>query len=231
MNLPLLEWAQTVQPSWSQETLLAWNEAEFQRISPFVKSDSWTALDAINVFSVVGTRNSSYYGWSWLKFIQEGKRMRSTNLPLYASNPSYYDGLEPKLPSMSFITLDGENLYVDADGNHCTCIARFAFAREDRTQLCGVGVRRLSVDWELYGLAQEIKRLSASKGLKVHVEVMRKELGREDSAGWKVDRFEPNIVIDDLRGGGGTSNLNSLQAKQWIADNSRWFFGKLFSRR
>jgi hypothetical protein len=226
----LLEWAVKAQPTWSSEKLIPWDEAMFQKISPFVKSESWTALDTINLFSVVGTRTSSYYHWSWLKFIQEGKRMSNINLPLYASNPVYYDGVEAKLPPMSFITLDGENLFIDADGNHRTCVARFAFARDGRTQLHGVGVKRLTVDWELYGLSQEIARLVSEKSLKVHVEGTRSELGREDSAGWKVDRFDPILTIKDFRRNGLVTKLTAAQASQWISINSKSFFARLFKR-
>lgn len=48
------------------------------------------------------------------------------NLPLLDKNPGYYLEDRRKAPTMSFIKLDGK-LYVDGDGNHRTCIAKFFF--------------------------------------------------------------------------------------------------------
>jgi hypothetical protein len=223
----LLDWAQSVQPSWAFETLIPLDQDLFRKITPFVKSDSWTAMATINVFSVIGTRHPRYQNWSWLKLLQDGKRMKSDNLPLYASNPTYYDGIDPKLPPMSFITFKDDELYIDG-GNHRMCIAKFACARDGRTQLHGVGVKRLSVDWELYYLLDEITRLVNKKALKVHVQASRVEMGREDSPGWKIDRFDPILILKDFRKGNVECRLNAVQAKQWLSDNSQTFFGKWF---
>jgi hypothetical protein len=191
----IVQWADSRTPSWASERIEAFDEKQFIELSPFICSSTWCANESINVFSVIGTRNSSYFDWSWHKFLHEGKRMKSENLPLFESNPAYYDSAEIKLPTMSFITYDGAKLYVDNDGNHRTCIARFGFARQGKTQLAGVSVTRLEVDWVIKALFDEMRRLIATRRLPYSLEGDRTRIDREDTPGWKVDRFKPSVTL------------------------------------
>jgi hypothetical protein len=217
-------------PSWAHERLEAYDEVKHVAIAAFLKAEHWCADESINVHAVVGTRNSSYFDWTWLEFIQNGKRMESVNLPLFESNPAYYTEATIKLPPMSFITIDGTNLYLDADGNHRTCIARFAFAQTGRTQLAGVGVTRLEVDWPMLAAFEEMQRLIALKRLPFSISAARTSLGREDSGGWKVDRYRPYIAIVDVKRG-ITEGFDLAGAKAWISNNSASWWTKVLGKR
>lgn len=226
----LVQWAQSVRPSWAEEPIKPWDEKFSRDVASFVSSETWTDLDAVNVFSVVGTRNSRYYNWTWQHLLANGKRMANINLPLFVENPGYYDEVGRKDPPMSFKTYDGEQLFVDADGNHRTCIAKFAFARVGKTQLHGVTVRRLTIDHALMAMRDEMVRLCHAKQLQSYIEVDQIILGREDSPGWKVDRFQPVIVVRDSKSGEKLKTCDLAGAKQWVSDNSRSFFQKLLNR-
>jgi hypothetical protein len=220
-------WANAATPSWALEPIRPWNETESDRLQRFLCEDHWCNNESINVFSVVGSRNSSYYDWSWLKLINEGKRM-GVNLPLHATNPIYYHNDEIKLPTMSFITYDGMSLYVDADGNHRTCIAKFDFARSGKTRLNGVTVRRLKVDAQALALHQEINTAMEKRNLG-HCEPLKVTIGREDSAGWKTDRYRIDFMLTEFSK--KKVQLTQEQARTWLSQRQKksWL-GRLFTR-
>jgi hypothetical protein len=230
-NIPsesILQWANTHTPAWSHNKIIPWDEHAHDRLIPFISAEHWNANDSINVFAVVGTRNSIFYNWTWFELLGKGKRMESVNLPLYASNPAYYELPDVKLPAMDFVTFDGANFYVDTDGNHRTCIARFAFERHALNRLDGVGIKRLEVNHEMQALYQEMAALIRNKRIDASIEARRTVLGREDSSNWKVDRFRSEIVVDqaDI-----TQVLQTpAQAKQWISAHSKSWWQRLITR-
>jgi hypothetical protein len=64
------------------------------------------------------------------------------NLSLQESNPGYYLDDAVKQPTMYFVAIDDDKLFVNGDGNHRTAIARFMFAESGRTMLHGVTVEK-----------------------------------------------------------------------------------------
>ncbi|MFN2858009.1 hypothetical protein ACKUFN_26870, partial [Escherichia coli] len=68
-----------------------------------------------------------------------GNRM-DINIPLLEKNPGYYTQAEQQHAGMSFVSTDGVDWYVSADGNPRSCLARFLFPLqgEERTQLPNV---------------------------------------------------------------------------------------------
>jgi hypothetical protein len=207
-------------PAWANDRLLAFDERRHEAVGTFVHTETWCDRESINVFEVVGTRNGSYYGWSWARFLEEGKRMRR-NLALYTSNPGYYRGTEQKLPIMSFITYDGRQLYVDGDGNHRTCIARFAFELDGRTHLHGVTLEHHEVDWAMMHAFCDIEQTITYRRLPYTVKALREAAGREDAAGWKRDSFKPFILLTHLRGSGQEHRLDLQAAQAWLQHYQR----------
>jgi hypothetical protein len=63
--------------------------------------------------------------------------MMSINLPLLAENPGDYFETARKEPRMEFTEVDGKT-YINQEGNHRTCIARFYFYYQGLTVLHGV---------------------------------------------------------------------------------------------
>jgi hypothetical protein len=226
----LLDRANASPPSWSTEKLDAWEDSDAFIKQPFIVQEHWTANQSVNVFHVIGTRNSSYFGWNWLEFLNQGKRM-SANLQELAKNPDYYFAQQIKLPVMSFVGYDSTQLYVDADGNHRTCIARFLFGQTSCTQLAGVDVRLLILDEEFLTLFQEVQRVINEKGLNTLAQATRRLVGREDSSGWKVDRFEPVVTLRAFNKEPQEQELNKAQTKDWLFKARRSWWQRLTKQR
>ncbi len=187
-------------PHWAGQRLAAWDENGFRAASPFIVEKYWSGLQSINVFDVVGTAHPDYQGLTWLEFLEQGKRMRA-NLLLQESNPGYYLDDAIKQPSMYYIELDGGGWYVNGDGNHRTCIARFFFHEGVRTMLHGVHVESYKSDREAKETFDALQALIASRGLRMQVEPFRKTISRDDTAGWMRERYQVGIRLLDLRRG------------------------------
>jgi hypothetical protein len=149
---------------------------------PFVTQHYWADQASINPFRVVGTRHPDYQSLAWLELLEQGKRM-PLNLRLHASNPGYYDETAKKQPEMSYLSLDGVDWYVNADGDHRTCIARFAFHHAGRSVLHGGRLDDYRADHALAGAFARLRELAAERRLGLRVETRREALGREDTAG------------------------------------------------
>jgi hypothetical protein len=220
----LLDRANSSPPAWAFEKLKAWDDSDAFIRQPFIVQEDWTANQTINVFHVIGTRNSSYFGWNWLEFLNQGKRM-DANLKELSENPDYYFAHEVKLPVMSFVGYDSTQLFVDSDGNHRTCIARFLFGEKGCTQLAGVDVRILKLDEEFLTLFQEVQRVISEKRLNTLAQASRRVIERQDSSGWKVDRFEPFITLNTI--GKEAQEFNKAQTKDWLAKARRSWWQRL----
>lgn len=184
---PLLELAKNTQPSWANDVIQSFPEARYRRLLPYVMSQAWQDAGDINVFSVIGTRHPDYIGLTWLEFLGRGKRM-PLNHRLWGQNPGYYTADAPKQPSMSYISLDGTDWYVDGDGNHRTAIARFDFAEACRTQLHGVTL----FDYRFDELFADTLEMAKSVLMERRLGALRHEnhaTSRVDASGWKLDRY------------------------------------------
>lgn len=114
-------------PHFAEKVIRSWDETQFNVLQPFIMEHYWCGSSSVNVFRVIGTRHSDYAGGTWLDLLMRGKRMDNINLPLYQSNPGYYLETTQKVPMMYYQSIDGGDLYIGADGNHRTCIAKFDF--------------------------------------------------------------------------------------------------------
>ncbi len=199
-DFPLREQARRRPPHWADQVIRPWDDALYARLEPFRTHVYWTDQGSINVFRVVGTQHPDYQGRSWRWFLEGGKRM-DENLELLRVNPDYYADTVAKRPSMYYLSMDGTDWYVGADGNHRTCIARFLFSHDGRTMLHGVHLTDHRFDHELRRLYLRLQELAREADPAILVEPINRPIGREDTPGWKLDLFEPRIrYVDPAEG-------------------------------
>lgn len=187
-------------PHWADAKIACWDDDAFLAATPFVVEKRWSGVHSINVYEVVGTADPDYRGLSWREFLAVGKRM-PLNLSLYGDNPGYYTGDIVKSPTMYYVALDDSGWFVNGDGNHRTCIARFAFHFAGRTMLHGITAERYRTDARAREVWMALREMVALRGLPLLIEPERETLFREDSAGWMRERYEVRIRIRDLRSG------------------------------
>lgn len=198
LDRPIVEWAEKHRPHWSKQAIDRWDENRLQALMPFVRTHYWSDRHSVNVFAVVGTAHPDYIGLSWERFLKTGKRM-SVNQELLRSNPDYYFDTQVKRPSMLYVSLNGKHWYVNGDGNHRTCLARYHFERlnalgfETQTMIHGVTIDDYRVDWKLFDAFLKLKEALRAKRPGDSVEGYRFHTGREDGPAWKIDRYEPQI--------------------------------------
>jgi hypothetical protein len=214
-ELPLLERVRAHPPHWAEERIAAWDERGFKRLEPFAIGEYWADGGSLNVFRVVGTQHADYQGKTWMEFLEGGKRMED-NLASHATNPGYYLQTEHKRPSMNFISTDGMDWYVSWDGNHRTCIARFDFHYRGITTLHGLTLKQYRFDEALFRLTQEIRSLLARRAPSKQVEVEREPLGREDTPGWKLDRYRVSLRVVDGATGEETVLTDAEAARAYL---------------
>lgn len=187
----LLSLADSLRPLWATEQILRFDDEKFRSLSPYVSSHHWQAEGSLNVYRVIGTRHPDYPGMTWREFLERGKRMATINRPLWEQNPNYYEGTGLKEPRMGFITLDGVNWYVDDDGNHRTCIARFHFAKGGRSGwFHGVGLADWRFDTEFGAALESARKISDDRRCDLELEHKLRCVKREDGPTWKLDHFE-----------------------------------------
>jgi len=203
-NKDFLATVQENPPAWGQEKLLRWDETPFERARHFITHHYWTSQGSINIFRVNGTDHPQYGNMTWMQLLERGKRM-DINIPLLQKNPGYYTEPQIKREDMRFVSLDGINWYVSADGNHRTCLARFYFHHEGSglTQLHEVSLSHYVIDRAFYSACQEISALIpalSAAGWRLSLDIRNTALTRDDSPGWKLDTFRVSatLTIDDL---------------------------------
>lgn len=202
-------------PRWEHEPIRAWDLDAYRAAEPFVVEKSWSARHSIDVFEVVGTAHPDYQGLTWRQFLEAGKRM-PLNLALHRDNPGYYLDGSVKLPPMYYIALDDSGWFVNGDGNHRTCIARFFFHGLGRTMLHGVHAESYRTDPYAREVFEALSEFIAAHGLRLRAEPHRKTLSRTDGAGWMRERYLVSIRLRDLRRG-VQEILSPDQAEQRLA--------------
>lgn len=200
---PLMAQVRADMPSWAQIPLARWDDTGFRVMSDFVTEHYWTGQGSINVYRIVGTDHPQYAGMTWLELLERGKRM-DINIPLAEKNPGYYTQAEQAHTGMNFVSLDGINWYVSADGNHRSCLARFCFhlQGEGRTQLHNVCQSVYQVDRVFQSVCGKIHSLAeplSRKGVYIRMQARHLVTEREDLSGWKVDRSRARaeLTVDD----------------------------------
>jgi hypothetical protein len=200
----IIDWVEKSPPYWADHIIKSWDwdRDNWNEITPFVTSHFWSDRHSLNVYSVIGTAHPDYAGLTWMQFLKSGKRMRGNQL-LLQSNPDYYLETAVKHPSLLYVSLDGKDWYVNGDGNHRTCLARFQFERlneqgdPSQTMLHGVWVDDYRVDWLLFDLYQRIGQILQSGKIKhaKRIECVSKHLSREDGPAWKIDIYLPQLKL------------------------------------
>lgn len=217
-------------PHWANETIQPWDETLFKTAQPFVKEKYWSDRHSINVFTVIGTQHQDYIGWTWMKFLEQGKRMRQ-NLDLHRINRAYYFETALKKPAMDYISLDGMHYYIYGDGNHRTCIARFDFFYPDRLpgsgnsadgrspaettiMLHGVSVQDYRIDWTFFEIYQSLQEIIAEQGIRAGVEPLSRRKSREDTAGWMRETFETELRFKSYKDGKSQMEILNIESAQ-----------------
>jgi len=214
----LTEEIRLIDPDILTQKIQKWDKMEFLNLLPFVKEHYWQNNASINVFRVVGTQHPDYIGLTWLDLLEQGKRM-PLNLRLYKENPGYYYETVKKEPTMYFQSIDGGDLYIGADGNHRTCIAKAVFYLTGETTLHGVTVDDYRVDWRLKEFYDRLNTLITGEMLPYYIEPVTEIISRDDSGGWMLEKYKPTIKLYDIKqknehyldAGGSESFLKQLE--------------------
>ncbi|WP_051940693.1 hypothetical protein [Stenoxybacter acetivorans] len=204
-------------PLWANDVLQAWDETAFEKKRNFIQSHYWTAQGSVNVFNVVGTIHDDYKNKSWLNLLQNGKRMH-TNLPLLAENPGYYTqaGIL-RQPTMDFITTDGIHFYINNDGNHRTCLARFYFYNLSLTHIHNIEINHYRIDEPFYYVYTRLKTIIQELKLPINLQPEHTRMKREDTGGWK-ESFFRTVLQWTENGRTETLDFEAAEAK-WLMLN------------
>jgi len=210
MKTALTEMAGGLNAPFMRQKILEFGKLNLEAYKAFITQEDWFERASIEVQKIVGTKHPSYIGMTWLEFLQKGRRMK-LNHQLFDQTPEYYLTEEMKWPKMSFIEVDGQ-FYVDDDGNHRSCIAKFYFEKLGRKQLHGVEVRRYKVKWNALKAYSRLSKRLESMG-KVVVKLNRELIRREDGPGWKEDYFRSVLSL---------TNRCSGQCMEFSLDDCIW---------
>ncbi len=170
---------------------------DLRELTGFAIYHYWADSESVNVFQVVGTAHPDYIGYSWIEMLRRGKRM-PLNLRLLKENPDYYFSPEKKKPEMHYTKVNGK-IYISGEGNHRTSIAKVLFFFTGDQVLHGIKFDEFLVDYEAKNLYEETKRTLLTEGYPVGIEVIRKNVRREDTAGWKKDYYEISFLLENYR--------------------------------
>ncbi len=216
----IIELAQHLNPSFAQAKILDLAETGIREQQDFIIEEEWQGQTSIDVEQIVGTRHLDYIGMTWLEFLHKGKRM-ALNHALFEQTPEYYLSGDKKLPTMSYLEVDGK-LYIDDDGNHRSCIAKFYFSELGRNSLEGVEVRKVRIgrdDARSYLFLQET--LLRHPHLVLTKE--RRHVSRDDGPGWKKDHYLTQVTIRNTKTGKQlTMKPNDLWEVLNLLDKPTW---------
>lgn len=190
---PFVQKQLSMPPHWSDQVIQTWRDVMPADKEGFITHHYWTETGSVNVFQVVGTDHWDYQGKTWLELLKAGKRMPH-NLQKLSDNPDYYLKPVERRPRIHYYTTDGMHFYVGADGNHRTCIAKFFLYEQAKSQLHDVSLDHYRVDESFYQTYLQLSALIEKLVLPVKLRVERKQVGRKDTHGWKVDEFTPSLI-------------------------------------
>lgn len=190
----LLKKALWLTPEFAFRKIEVFDRVLFEKMKEFAFEESWRPNQSINISDVVGTTDLSYEGKTWMELLRSGGRMPE-NLSLAETNPDYYHGVKKKAPKMSYIKTDGK-LYIDKDGHHRSCIAKFLFYFAIRTHLHGVELREYQIAKDIYRRYSGIRDLLIEKGL-AHIRISpdRKILGTDETVEGIKQIFDVGLLV------------------------------------
>ncbi|RIY05595.1 hypothetical protein [Klebsiella quasipneumoniae] len=206
---PFIERVLANKPAWTDTQIEPWSHVRYRQAEDFITRHYWTDRGSINVFRIVGTDHPQYAGMSWLDLLHRGKRM-DINIPLIESNPDFYTEATQSHQGMCFVSLDGLDWYVSADGNHRSYLARFYFHLQGYgvTQLHNVSLSQYQVDHTFMAACEALSAMVSvlrSQGVYLALLACREPISRDDTLGWKVDSWytEVTVTLDDTNGNDG----------------------------
>jgi hypothetical protein len=212
-------------PAWAEDKLEAF---KYRDIDNFVTSMYWSDSESIKIQDIVGTVHPDYAGRSWLYLLNNGKRMESVNLPLLAENPVYYYEKALKKPTMEYIKIEGNKIFI-IEGNHRSCIAKFLSNYQDLTglrELHGVSLKAYNIDILFKGYFDVLGMLLRKTGKYYSLSVEKTALSRDDAPGWYKEYYDLKAVLELS---GLTVKLTANEMEE-IAYESFKPFKKLFGK-
>ena len=197
----LSEQLKQAKPYFAEQKLEALTPELIDIVNQFASSVYWIDSTSVAVGDVVGTIHPDYQGKSWEWLLNNGRRM-SHNLELLNNNSKYYLETIKKEPSMYYIKIN-DKLYVGADGNHRTCIAKYLSDIQCNTLIYGITLDEYIVDFSLIAAYKDLIEFVKSKRLSTRLILVRKI-------------FFPNIVRS-------LTLLHSslLKMRSWMMSNLR----------
>lgn len=220
----ILNWANSNQPLWAKQTLKPMPRVDER----FVISRAISYDASVDVGRVVGTDHASYMESDWLNLLNHGRRMDARQKDL-ANNPSYYLLAEViRNPTWYLTTFDaGNTWYVDDDGNHRTCIAKFYFDRLIKEGLInhsvvnGIYAKDIEVDWDLYRAVNHVQSNYAHFFMQVDSDRVK----REDSNAWHKDFYKISVTITNHKTRQSTKVQTAYELLEWVErQNTPWLF-------
>ncbi|MGP0838169.1 hypothetical protein [Serratia sp. CY85251] len=206
---PFIERVLANKPAWADTQIEPWSRVGLRHAEDFVTRHYWTDRGSLNVFRIVGTDHPQYAGISWLDLLHRGRHMDS-NIPLIESNPDYYTEAAQLHHGMNFVSLDGLDWYVSADGNHRSCLARFYFHLQGYgvIQLHNVSLNQYQIDQAFMEVCEALSQMMttlAQRGVSLALLARRVPIVRDDTPGWKVDtwRTDVTVTLDDTTSNDG----------------------------
>lgn len=193
----LSEQLKQAKPYFAEQKLEALTPELIDIVNQFASSVFWIDSTSVAVGDVIGTIHPDYQGKSWEWLLNNGRRM-SHNLELLNNNSKYYLETIKKEPSMYYIKIN-DKLYVGADGNHRTCIAKYLSDIQCNTLIYGITLDEYIVDFSLIAAYKDLIEFVKSKRLSLNISVVKKHINRQDGTGWKRDNYKIEISITNIK--------------------------------
>jgi hypothetical protein len=213
-------------PDWAKIILQPYGY-EQERLIDYALSRYWSYSDSVNVQDIAGTAHPDYSGRSWLWLLNNGKRMKNLNLPLLASNPSYYFETSKKEPYMEFTQID-DKTYINKEGNHRTCIARFFFHYQGLTTLHGVKKESYLIDHHFKSLAETLEDVLKDKRIGYSLRIVKTAIERIDTGGWYRENYSLRAELEIIKSG-WKGSLDASSMLEILIDSKRplrGYFGR-----
>ena len=225
----LLNEIKSANPDILNQQIKSWDDLRFNQIEPFLVEKRWEDSTSVNVFSVTGTQHPDYAGLnSLIRLLEVGKSMY-LNLPLFKQKPEYYFEKIKKIPSMYYLSINGGEYYIGADGNHRTAIAKAAFFLDETDGfLHGVTLNSFKADLELKKCFENINETVKKRNLSLYVTVETKTVSREDGGGWMIEKYAPAIQVQDYRKNDYIVLHNAKEAEEFLGNINASIFRRFF---
>lgn len=230
---PILEWARET-PVWWASSILKPKPRVDER---FVIQQGVNSRASVNIHQVVGTDHADYMNKDWMYLLEQGRRM-SMRLRDLAENPDYYLATDiVRNPTWCLATFDGgATWYVDCDGNHRSCIARFYLERliqsgqKESAFVHGIQARHIQVDESM----QVVVKFIEENHPNYRICVESTPVHRDDGVGWYMDTSRLSVHIQDTRYShdrldARTTVHDAPALLHWVQNRERGWFRRILT--